>query len=100
MKDARKRLHRQPFIFDRGKRSGWIPVSTGLVPVDDDPVLLTLKNGLMTLGYYNDGSYWLNDGDEYPREWRFETDYEMVYSEEEPVVAWSYLPRPYTKEED
>lgn len=100
MKDARKRLNKHPFIFERGKHGGWIPVSSGIVPVDDDPVLLTLENGMLTLGIYCDGTYWCNDGDEYPKEWKFETDYEFIYCDEVPVVAWSYLPKPYMNEED
>lgn len=37
---------------------------------------------------------------QYPKEWKIETDYELVYGEEEPVLALSYLSKPYPYRND
>jgi len=63
----------------------WIPVSERL-PEDDRSKVVTLANGNAEVGYYSNGDWWCV-GDK-------------VTLENQTVIAWMPLPKPYEVDDD
>ena len=100
-------LKNQRLRWGRGKSPEWIPVKSGLVPVDDSVVLVTYTDGFVDMGIFEKYDDYIYVNGKYVEDthkvWRFTTvqgEYYGYEPDENCILAWAYLPEPYEPDDE